>query len=85
MDRYRELYFQLFNKITDIIEELQSIQAEASSLSPKSGRTAAQPHSYKEDCTQKPRFPCQAENPGPVYTFSEGQERNSRQRPEKPL
>lgn len=28
MEEYKELYFEMFNKITDIIEELQKLQQE---------------------------------------------------------
>lgn len=28
MDSYKEMYYKLFNKITDIIDELQAIQAQ---------------------------------------------------------
>ena len=29
MEKYKELYYELFNKITDIIEELKRIQLDA--------------------------------------------------------
>ncbi len=29
MENYKELYYELFNKITDIIEELKQIQTDA--------------------------------------------------------
>ena len=32
MDRYEEMYYKLFNKITDVIEELKEIQQETEEL-----------------------------------------------------
>ncbi len=32
MQDYKELYYKLFNKITDIIEELQEIQCQAEEI-----------------------------------------------------
>ena len=29
MEKYKELYYELFNKLTDIIEELKQIQIDA--------------------------------------------------------
>ena len=32
MSEYKDLYFKLFNRITDIIEELKELQAEAEDM-----------------------------------------------------
>ena len=32
MDCYREMYYQLFNKVTDVIEELQKVQQETEEM-----------------------------------------------------
>jgi len=32
MDPYKEMYYMLFNRITDVIKELQEIQAQAEAL-----------------------------------------------------
>lgn len=32
MDHYKEMYFALFNKITDVIHDLQSVQTEVEEL-----------------------------------------------------
>ena len=32
MSEYKDLYFKLFNRVTDIIEELKELQAEAEDM-----------------------------------------------------
>jgi len=32
MDRYQEMYYKLFNKITDVIEELKKVQQETEEM-----------------------------------------------------
>ena len=32
MEDYKEMYYKLFNKISDVIEQLQDIQAEAEEM-----------------------------------------------------
>ena len=42
MDDYKKMYYTLFNKITDIIYELQIIQRQAEEMCPRpDGETAA--------------------------------------------
>ena len=46
MDNYNEIYYYLFNRITDLIEEMKSIQQFAEELFITSGEN--QPQCYNE-------------------------------------